>query len=51
MVKYIHWEEGKGLEEHQAKIFNEAARTTGPGVVTAKQIIERNKTEKPVFCY
>jgi hypothetical protein len=50
MVRYVKWEEGKGLEEHQAKIYNEAIGNSINNVTTVEQIIERNKSGDLVVC-
>lgn len=43
-VEYKYWEDNKGFEEKQAKIYNE--NNPGPQPVTAEQIIERYKREE-----
>ena len=43
-IIYKDWEQDKGYEEEQAKIYNE--NNPGPQAITSKQIIERYKNEK-----
>lgn len=43
-IIYKYWEQDKGYEEKQAKIYNE--NNPGPQPVTSKQIIERYEREK-----
>ncbi len=47
-IQYFDWEPEKGLEEYQARIYNETNNPTPP--ITPESIIQRNKQEKPVFC-
>lgn len=51
MVKYVKWEEGKGFEEYQAQIYNEAVGNSINNPVTAEQIIDRNRSGDLVICY